>query len=303
MSGVSPLVPGDLAGVIHMEQILVTGAGGTVGSALVHELGTRGVRVRAGVHTPADHGSLAGDTVEVVPLELTDPDSAAAAVADVDRVFLLTPGDPETAALSRPLVEAAADEGVDHVVKLSGLGAGDENPIALSRWHRAAEVLIEDAGLTYTHLRPTAFMQNFLGDAASIRAEGTFYTQIGDAAVGYVDARDVAAVAAAVLTEDGHADAAYDLTGPEALTAEGIAATFADELGRDVEAVAVDAAGVRAGMLEAGMDPVVVDAMVELGDLYAAGHGAAVSPAVEAVTGAPGHSFDRFVRDYRGVFA
>ena len=208
--------------------ILVTGASGLVGSAVAREVaGRTPVRVavrREGVAAP--RGS------ERVRLDFHDPSTFDAALRGVSRVFLLRP--PRLARARRdfgPFIVAMRSAGVRHVAFLSVRGA-DHNPLLP---HRRIERLLERAGLACTFLRPNDFMQNFLTvHRADIIDRGEIWAPAGQGRTSFVDVDDVAAAAARVLTEPGHAGRAYTLTGPEALDMTEVAARLSGLLGRRV---------------------------------------------------------------------
>ena len=173
----------------------------------------------------------------------------------------------------------------------------------LAAWHRDDERLVGEADLAYTHLHPTAFMQNLLGRARDVRERHLLTDPIDGAAVSFVDARDVAADAATVLTESGHEGTAYPVTGPEALTYEEMAAALSAALDHEVECVTVGLDQVRVSMEEMGMPAPLVDGVVGLQRWFEDGNGAAVEPTVEEVTGRPARTFEEFVADYREALA
>jgi uncharacterized protein YbjT (DUF2867 family) len=283
-----------------VETVLVTGATGTTGSELVRLLGNHDVHVRAGVHTPPNAPAWGSD-VEVVGVDFADPDSLSTALDGVSKLYLLTPFVPDPETLVEPAIEAAADAGVEHVVRHSAIGAGTGDRLPM-RWHRAAERAVEESGVAYTHLRPTFFMQNLLGQAESI-ADGTFYSTVrADAKISHLDARDVASVAATILTEEGHEGAAYDLTGPAALTFPDVADALSDALGHEVSYVRVSEADQRGVLIERGMPEALVDGFLDLLAWAETGDAAVVATGVADVTAVSPTAFETFVHDHTDAF-
>ena len=139
--------------------------------------------------------------VDLVEGDLDRPDSLDRPLAGVERVFLLSPGAPNQVEQEGNLLAAALWSGARHVVKQSVMGASLQSPAVLARWHAEAEQLIVSSGLPFTFLRPTMFMQL---TAELVGPDGAIYSTVGDARVAFVDTRDVAEVAVAALTTDGH---------------------------------------------------------------------------------------------------
>lgn len=282
--------------------ILVTGATGMTGGELVRQLAAASVPVRAFVRDAAKAAPLRLAGVEVFVGDLRQPETFAAALTGADRLFLLTPAEPHQVEQQGRAVDAAQRAGVRHVVKLSALGAALDSPVSLGRWHAQTERQIEQSGMAWTHLRPHFFMQNTLGFAPSIIATGRFYAPLRDGRIGLVDVRDVAAVAARVLTTAGHEGKAYDITGPEALSFHDLAARIAAAAGRPVTYVDVPPGEAEKTMIAAGMPAWMADALVGLYGIFAAGHASATTQVVEEITGAPARTFTAFVQEHAHVF-
>lgn len=206
--------------------ILVTGANGNVGGEVCRLLRAQGVPLRAAVRDPAQ---VAGDGVH---FDFEQPATFAPALAGVERLFLMRP--PSISDVKRylfPVVDAARAAGVRQVVFLSLLGA-ERNP-----WvpHRHVELYLEASGLPYTFLRPSFFMQNLSTvHVADIRDRDEISVPAGHGKTSFIDARDIAAVAALTLVEDGHERRAYPLTGDAALSYTEVAAILSDVLGRPI---------------------------------------------------------------------
>jgi uncharacterized protein YbjT (DUF2867 family) len=226
----------------------------------------------------------------------------ARAMAQAERLYVVTPLSEKTAEWTASIASAAKKAGIKHIVKLSGSGAELEPGIQIGRWHRAAERHIEATGIDWTFLRPVSFMQNFLMSAATIKSQGAFYNPVGDAKVSYVDVRDIGDVAAAVLTNEGHAGKAYTLTGPQAITNLEIAESIGRAIGKTVKYVQVPLEKARETMLGFGMERAVVDGLVELLSIQAAGQVGSVSSNTETLLGRRARDFAAFVADNAAAF-
>jgi uncharacterized protein YbjT (DUF2867 family) len=205
--------------------ILVTGATGNVGRIVVGQLMEAGVRVRALTRDPGRARFPAG--VEVVRGDLAEPDSLAAALEGVERMYLFP-----VAETAREVVARARSAGVRRIVVLSSgaVTSGDDNS-----FHLPVEQAVEASGLEWTHVRPGEFMLNKLWLwGPSIRAERVVRDPFPETAWFPVHERDIADVATAALLEDGHNGAAYTLNGPELIShreqVRAIAAAIGEEI-------------------------------------------------------------------------
>jgi len=280
--------------------VLVTGATGNTGRALVDALTRRGAPVRAMVRSGADRGKLPAGVPAVVA-DFDDPESIAAALTGAERAYLVTPSSEQAEDQQRRFADQAAKAGLGHLVVLSQLGAEEGSPVRFLRYHAAVEQHVRDFGIPYTFLRPNLFFQGLLTVAGSIAAEGRLYAPIGDAKVSAVDVRDIAAVAAVALTEPGHEGATYTLTGPASITHAQMAAALTAALGRGVTFVDVPPEAF-AGRLRGILPPWQVEGLLEDYAHYRRGEAAAVSPAVAEVTGRPPRDIQQFARDYAPAF-
>ena len=289
-------------------RILVTGATGTVGGHVARLLAADGVPFKAMTRTPRANGHLGDLDCEVAEGDFRVPASLISAFEGVDCLFLVAPLVPDLAELEAHAIDAAADAGVRRVVKLSTAGVS-QTQAASARvvprqypLHRRSEEHLERSGLDYTHLRPGPFMQNTLNFAPSVVAEGVFRGAWGDGRMGYVDVRDVAAVAVKVLREEGHEGRAYELTGPAALSPRDVASKLSAAAGRTIRYVDVPAEGVREAMLKRGMPEWFVGAMIEVMDHTRDGAADHLTETVRELTSEAPRSYDDFAAEHASSF-
>jgi uncharacterized protein YbjT (DUF2867 family) len=286
--------------------ILVTGATGNVGGALVGRLSVTGVPARALVRSPSRGDDLRGFDCELAVGSYEDAASLREALAGVDRVFLVSPAGPQMAEQELAVVRAVqADAPSAHVVKLAaaGVDASGESPVRFLRLHQQVVAGLADSGLAHTVLAPSSFMQNLLMQAGSVQEQGVLRASVGDAPLSWVDVRDVAAVAAHVLTSDGHEGATYTVTGPEALSYPQVAATMTRVLGRVVRAEDVPPEQTRAAMVGAGAPEWLADGLLELDGVIRSGAAGDVTEEVRKATGRPARSVEDFLGEHRAAFA
>ena len=280
--------------------ILVTGATGNTGVALIELLRSRGSHVRAMVRKPTDDARLRGTSIVVGDFDHRP--TLEAALDGVTHAYLVTPSGPDAETQQIRFAELAADAGVRHLVKLSQFAAAEASPVRFLRYHAAVERRIRELGVPFTFLRPNLYFQALLAFQPMIANEGRFMAPIGDARVSAVDVRDIAAVAAAALTEPGHEGKTYTITGPAAVTHTEIAQAIGDAIRRDVAFVDVPPAAFAAALNAAGVPSWQTDGLVEDYAHYARGEAVEVTDTVREVTGRQPRDLRTFARDYARAF-
>lgn len=213
-------------------KLLVTGAPGNVGNAVVAELRRLNVLFRVGAYRVESAYHHLGSNIEIVPFNFVDPQTYAAAFAGVERLFLVRP--PALANTGKeiaPALHAAVQAGVKHIVFLSLQGV-EHNRMTP---HFKIETFIRELGVAYTFLRASFFMQNLTTThCAEIRERNEIAVPVGKALTSFIDVRDIGAVAARVLTEPGHENKVYTLTGAQALDYYQVANKLSTVLGRKI---------------------------------------------------------------------
>jgi NAD(P)H dehydrogenase (quinone) len=278
--------------------ILVTAATGQVGREVVRRLAGAGP-VRAMVRDAATAGDLHGAEIAVASFE--DAEAMAAAMAGAETAFLAGRDSPEFLAQQERATAAAASAGVRHVVKLSALGARADSPVVLMRDHHAGEERLRASGMAWTFLRPHLYMQNLLRFAGPVAADGRLAAPMGEAGYPFVDTRDVAAAAAAVLRAPaGHAGRAHALTGPRAVGYAEIAHRMGAIVGRDVRYEALAPQRFRADLEAAGIPAWRAADLAAIATAYSEAENRPTD-GVAKLAGRPPAPLERFLEDHRAV--
>ncbi len=278
------------------ETILITGATGVLGRAIVEAALKSGMGVRLGVRDP----QKARPDAAAVRLDYADPASIPGAMAGVSGLVLIAPPlDPNAAALLAPVVAAAKTAGVRHVVFISAFGANHNEQAPL----RVIEHMVMDSGIACTILRPNFFMENFSEGflAEGIKTQGAIFLAAGDARTSFISVRDIAAAAVAAF-ERPLPGREFDLTGPEALDHAEAARLIAEASGRPVVYHALTEEQMIAGVRALGMPETAIAYLAVLYAAVRAGHAAAITDGVAKITGRRALSFREFAQAAAGSF-
>jgi NAD(P)H dehydrogenase (quinone) len=259
--------------------ILVTGAAGKTGKAVVKALAAKGAQVRALVRKPGHIGALmALGATEVMAGRFEDARALARAVAGTQAIYHISPNmSPDEVVYARAIAATAQAHGVQRFVYHSVL-----HPQIEAMPHHWAKMRVEEmlfaAGFALTVLQPTAYMQNILGAWRGILADGVFRIPYPvETRLSLVDLEDVAEAASLVLTQDGHSGASYELVGTAPLSQTDVAAAIGAALKREVRAEAETVEAWEARSRAAGMgehERVTLAAMFR----YYAAHGLVGNP-------------------------
>ena len=273
-----------------MNRILVVGANGTVGSELVKLLRKAGADVVAAT-------SKAPTGPAQVHLDLATGAGVEQAFDGVDRAFFMAPpGFTNQHEILAPVIDAAARHKLRRVVLQTAYGANaaDTNPM------RLAELQLEGSGVPYNILRPNWFMQNFNSYwIEGIVKANAIRLPVGDARTSFIDARDIAASAAALLLGEAHQNQAFDLTGGEALTHAEAAAILSGATGRPIAFEDITPEQMLQQLLAAGLPEPYARFLVVILGVLKEGHAAAITDAVHRLTGRAPIGFAQYARDYR----
>jgi uncharacterized protein YbjT (DUF2867 family) len=282
--------------------ILITGASGNAGGAVLHEALKTGSGVRAMVRSQQDSAKLPQGAAAVIA-DFADKASLGRATQGVDTVYLVCSPLRELVELESNMIDACREAGVKHIVLNSALGAGDFGK-SFPSWHRKVEDKLKASGMDYTFLRPNGFMQNLIMYfAPSIRAEGAFYQSTGNAKISHIDLRDIAAAAALILRSPSqHIGKIYELNGPEALSYAEVAEKISKATGRNVQYVDIPGDAQRKVLLDMGMPDFMVTALLELQEYYASGKASIVDGTLESLIHRAPTKMDQFLKEFADQF-
>jgi uncharacterized protein YbjT (DUF2867 family) len=281
--------------------ILITGASGTVGRAVLAEVARSGEKHRA-MYRSKEEAAKAPAGTEAVIADFSDKVSLASALRGVESVYLVCSPIPGLVQLEGNAIEVSEAAGVRRIVLNSALGAGDYGK-SFPSWHRKVEDRLKATKVAHCILRPNSFLQNLLTYyAPSIRAQGAFYGAMGSARTSYLDVRDIAAVASKVLRGGAHDGKTYELNGPEALTSAEVAEKISQHAGIAARYVDIPVEAQRKAMLEQGMPEWQVTALLELQEYYKGGKGGAVDGVLEGLLGRPPITMGQFLQEFAGQF-
>ncbi|MBJ6766024.1 NAD(P)H-binding protein [Myxococcaceae bacterium JPH2] len=278
--------------------IVVTGANGNVGSALVRNLRRAGHATRA--VTRDAKRTVVPEGTEVVTGDLTKAESLRPALQGAQALFLLMTAGDVANRVDLPAVLALAREaGVKRAVVVSSLLAGTHPHTVPGGGALMGEQLVRESGLEWTILRPWEFASNVMAWVPSIQAEGVVRVVTSGLASAAVHPGDIADVAFHALTEPGHAGAIYPLTGPQALTPQQKVHALSVALGRELTFVDQNDTQALAEMAKHAPDADSVKLMIPG---VCGLESPAYVPTMERIAGTPARTFQQWAQEHVSAF-
>ena len=277
-----------------MTTTLVIGASGQIGSTLASLLAAQGQTVRRAT-------SRAASKPDEVTVNLATGEGLASALTGADQLFLMAPpGYANQHELLIPAIDAAQAAGVRKLLLLSAMGANADDNIPLRR----AELHLERSGLAWNVIRPNWFMQNFHTFwLHGIQTAGQIFLPVGDAKGSFIDTRDIAAVAAKLLSSDDFVNAAHDLTGSESLDHTQVAAILSKAAGRTIGYTDIPEDAMRQGLLGAGLPADYAEFLLVILGAFKAGYSAGITDSVQRITGQAPIRLEQYAQDFRSHWA
>lgn len=246
--------------------ILVTGAAGKTGQAVIKALSTSAKKVRALVRRPEQMPVVQNlGCTEVLAGNMTDPSALRQAVNGCTSVYHICPNmNPDEVSIGQKIINASLSAGVQHFVYHSVL-----HPQVEAMPHHWLKMRVEEmlfqSGLVFTILQPAAYMQNILSGWNSIIEQGIYSVPYAvETRMSMVNLEDIAEAAGIILTQDGHQNAIYELCGLEILTQVEVAQVLTAELGRPVTARAVSRAEWARDAKTKGIQPGALETLLKM---------------------------------------
>ncbi|GHO45745.1 SDR family oxidoreductase [Ktedonospora formicarum] len=254
--------------------ILVTGANGLAGSAMIREFARQSYPVKALVRSRRSAQALEALTaVDLVEGDMLHPETLTNALSGVDRVLLISSPNQQMMETQCTFIDAAKKAGVRHIIKLSGVTTSLDSSFLFSRMHAEISRYLEQSGLGWTFLRPSQFMTEYLREVPTIVAERAFFLPFEEAKLAPVDLEDIAKAAFALLTQPEHEGKTYMMSGPEALNMTEIAEQISLATGSTVRYVNISPEERKQAQLTAGIPAYIVDALDMQSSLRREGNG------------------------------
>ena len=266
------------------KKILVTGATGTIGKAVVTALKNEKASFVAGVRSTATASEKLGADVALVPFDFEDPSTYETATDGVDMVFLLGPPlVTNLDSLLTPFIDFLKKKEIKRVVYVGSLGM---EKLADLPFHVILTEKLKKDGFDYTILKPSFFAQNFKNyEWENIVQRGITYAPAGSGRVAFVDVNDIARVAANALTQDGHAGKEYEITGPETLSYADAASILSEVTNKKIVYSNPTPEEYTGALQSAGAPGFIAPYMISVYSLIANNEVNIVSPVVEQLTG------------------
>lgn len=276
-----------------MGKILVVGASGTVGSEISKILKSKGADVVRATHKK----NLDKDQVH---LNLLTHEGLDSSLKNIEKLFLLSPpGHVNQNELINPVVNHAKKSGVKKIVFMTAMGANavESSPM------RQAEINLEKSGVGFNIIRPNWFMQNFNSYwIEGINKQNKIFLPVADAKGSFIDARDIAAVAAELLASDKFSNKDFDLTGTEALNHSEVASILTKVTGRTISYQDITPAQMHSSLLGAGLPKPYADFMLMILDFFKQGYASRITDSVEKIVGRKPISFETYARDFKNAW-
>ena len=248
--------------------ILVVGATSTIGSGVAKSLSKLGASTTVLVRSEEKGKSFKEEGINVAVGDLAKPETLGKAFKGIDTAFILTPPSELAPGLFSNALWAAKQAGVKHIVRISAVKAAHDAPTINSRSHALSDSELITSGIKYTIIKPHFFMQNLLMATESVKSEGKIYLPFGEGALGMIDSRDIVDFSVKTITDAGHDNKVYTITGPESINLKQVAASLSKVINKPVEYVAVALDTAIEQMKQSGVDQYTLNLLHDYFEQY-----------------------------------
>jgi uncharacterized protein YbjT (DUF2867 family) len=285
-----------------MEKVIILGATGNIGTAVLKNLQGKNVEVFAGVQSEKDFEKVSQYGATPIIVNFQNQESLNEALKGKDRVFLVTPLMQNPEAVTEMVINASKLNGVKHLVRSTASGADSNGQIQMARWAGLSEDLIKASNLNYTIVRPYSFLQNMVNfHSHTIKNYNGFYLPVGNAKTSLLDINNLGEVVAVALTSDDHFGKTYELSGLT-YTNEELAEKLSAAVGRKISYIDVPEEKAKESMLTNQMPEWMVNAMMELNYITKQGWTAGYSDDYKNITGKEYTSAETFFENNKDIF-
>lgn len=282
------------------KRIVITGATGNIGSFATERLLSLGYEVRTIVRSKTKADVLNEKGAEAIIADL-DKLISSSLFENADAALLITPVGEYFQKISIDLIDAAAKANIKHIVRISIDSEFVNAKAILGQGHAAADEHLKASGIRHTILRPGGFMQNLLAMAPMIK-QGIIVAPTGNGAVPFIDSRDIADCAVALLTDSVNTEGVIDISGPEALTFSDIANKISKLVDYEVKHISPIGEEAKQSFEMAGFTGWMLDAMLDDTANVARGVGSTVRQGVKHLTGNEPRTIEAFLKEHIHYF-
>jgi len=279
------------------------GATGLTGLEVVRLLSKAGFLVRATYNATSDLQTLSSHAVShPMQADFNDRDTLMQAMQGISKVIAITPVSEHAEQWHESILECAKESGVNHLIRLSQIGAHKDCMSPIGHAHYAADEALKESGIAYTIVKPASYYQNLFWSSLTIIRANVFALPLGEASITMVDSRDVSRVLAHTTVDEGHEGNEYVITGPRPMTMHMVARRLGRTIGKDIRYRPIPITGSERAFLDAGIPPWQATATVQMFAEYGNGQYNYTTDHFNAVTNKQPTKFEEFAAHYSSFF-
>jgi len=282
--------------------ILITGATGKTGYEVAKSLAELSIPFKALIRSETKKSQITELGGQAIIGSIEDKELLNQTLKGIQKALLLLPNSEQQLALEKQFVDAAAKAEVKHVVKMSSMEALPEATRTIPRMHVDSENHIKKSGLSWTMIKPNFFMQNLLGSGKTIKEQGKIFFPFDNGTTAMMDVRDIGLFIAKILSDEGHVNQNYEITGPELLSFHQVAEKFSLVLGKKINYIDVPMDEYKTTLSQFVTHEWHLDAVIDLFEDIAEGGLDYTTTTFTDITGKPPCSLEKFIEEHLFVY-